>query len=261
MRQWTFLFFMAVVLTMSISACSSEKRIPRKAKPTEMVNNQKILEALTKAPANYDFLHAKAKVKFDSPDIYISGAMQLRIKAGEAIWVSITKFGLEAFRVFMTRDTVRVIDRLNRSYIEEPTQVWLEANQLPFGLRDIEMILLGKGLIPDAATYKIMSDEHRAEVAVSFRDYAVRYLLEDMFLPELTQMMIKDPEGQSIKVTLSEFQPIRAGSGNFPFHRNILKISGDLPFNEVEIIFSDVVLDEEKPMPFEVPKRYTRANP
>ena len=230
-------------------------------KETEMNDNQKVLDALTRHPFTYKFLSARAKVRVKSPSMNISGNLQLPVKPGEAIWASVTKFGFEAFRLYMTRDTVMVIDRLNRMYVEEPIDKWMEMYNLPFGLRDVETILLGKGLIPDESSYRIDSDEVEAEVSVQFKDYAIKYLLQNMIQPQLVQMAVKDPKGQGIKLTLSSFDFLRPGSGEFPFHRHIEAVSGDLPFESLEITFNDVTLDDEKSMPFEIPRRYERMEP
>ena len=252
----------ALVLLLGISlvagSCSSSRKVAKSPKKTDMLENQKILESLTKEPFSYNFLHARAKVRVESPDLNITGAVQFRIKPGEAIWASVTKFGLEAFRLYMTADTVRVIDRLNRSYVEEPVEKWMEAHQLPFGLRDVETILLGKGLIPDGALYHIESDEFQSGVSVNFKDFVVKYLLKNTVQPQLTEMSIKDPAGKSLKIMNSEFDFVKIGHGTFPFHRDVQKMSGDFPFNRLEISFNDVTLDQEKPMPFEIPRRYEK---
>ena len=226
-----------------------------------MNDEQKVLDALTRHPFTYKFFTAKAKVRVESPSMNISGNLQMRVRPGEAIWASVTIFGFEAFRLYMTKDTVRVIDRLNRMYVEEPIDKWMDMYQLPFGLRDVETILLGKGLIPEESSYRINSDEAEAEVSVQYKEYAIRYLLQNMIQPQLVQMAIKDPRGQAIKLTLSSFDFLRPGTGEFPFHRLIEAVSGDLPFESLEITFNEVTLDEEKSMPFEIPRRYERMEP
>lgn len=258
-RISTILFLLMVTLV--ASSCSSSRRAAREGNKKDMTDNQKILDALTRRPFDYKFLNARAKVRLESPDINITGNVQIRIKSGEAIWASVTKFGLEAFRLHMTRDTVRVIDRLNRMYVEESIESWMKTYQLPFRLGDVESILLGKGLIPDESIYHIVSDEVRAEVSVQFRDFLVQYILQNMIQPQLVEMDIKDPEGQTIRMSHSDFSFIKPGSGEFPLHRDIRKVSGDLPFDRLEITFNEVKLDEEKSMPFEIPRRYARMVP
>lgn len=255
--------WLALILVISLftTACSSSRRAARDINKNDMIDNQKILDALTSKPFTYKFLNARAKVRLESPDINITGTVQIRVKPGEAIWASVTKFGIEAFRLHMTKDTVRIIDRLNRVYVEESIEDWMKKYSLPFGLRDVETILLGKGLIPDESIYQIESDELQAEVSVQYRNFAVRYLLQNMVQPQLVQMAIRDPEGQSIQLSLSSFGFVKPGGGQFPFYRDIKKVSGDLPFDRLEITFQDLTLDEEKSMPFQIPSRYERMEP
>jgi PBP1b-binding outer membrane lipoprotein LpoB len=79
------------------ASCSSSRRTAKKMKETTMNDDQKVLDALTQHPFTYRFLTAKAKVRVESPSMNISGNLQMRVKPGEAIWASVTKFGFEVF--------------------------------------------------------------------------------------------------------------------------------------------------------------------
>ena len=69
------------------------------------------------AEIDFKYLTAKSKLSFKSKTQDISNAnLNLRVRKDSTIWISISKVGIEAVRALITRDSVAIMDKLERRY-------------------------------------------------------------------------------------------------------------------------------------------------
>lgn len=76
-----------------------------------------LVKKLKENEFNFNTVSAKANVSvIDSSDKKTSFKVHLRIKKDSVIWMSITKIGLEAARVIITTDSLKLFDRFKKEY-------------------------------------------------------------------------------------------------------------------------------------------------
>ncbi|RYF58136.1 MAG: DUF4292 domain-containing protein, partial [Cytophagaceae bacterium] len=69
------------------------------------------------AEIDFKYLTAKSKLSFKNKTQDISNAnLNLRVRKDSVIWISISKLGIEAVRALITRDSVEIMDKLERRY-------------------------------------------------------------------------------------------------------------------------------------------------
>ncbi|GAB3564782.1 hypothetical protein GCM10027578_10920 [Spirosoma luteolum] len=69
------------------------------------------------APFDFAFLTTKSKLSFKSPQQEVDNAsLSIRVQKDSLIWLSVSKLGIEGGRTLITRDSVTVMNRLNREY-------------------------------------------------------------------------------------------------------------------------------------------------
>lgn len=118
-----------IILWVFISACTGVKNTST-AIGSKMTTKQ-LFKQMDAANFDFDFLQAKAKVKFDDGEINQSFTALIRIEHNKTIWMSLTgPFGIEGARVLISPDRIQVIDRLNDMYYDEPFD--FINNYLPF---------------------------------------------------------------------------------------------------------------------------------
>lgn len=96
----------------------------------------------------FDYMSSKAKFKFDHDGKKVSATANFRVKKDSIIWISVSGFGLEAARIFINKDQVKVLDRLNKQYYEYTFNELSEEYNFDFNFKMIQSVLLGNLIDP-----------------------------------------------------------------------------------------------------------------
>ena len=97
---------------------------------------------------DFKFMTAKAKFKFDNGGKKVSATANFRFKKDSVVWISISGLGIEAARVLIDTDNVRVIDRLNKQYYEYTFEELSREYDFEFNFEMIQSVLLGNLIAP-----------------------------------------------------------------------------------------------------------------
>lgn len=141
------------------------------ANPAETDSAQLLHDAFTKIRANtVDFKTFSSKIKVDYNDSkqrnYDFNAF-VRIRKDSVIWISIiATFGIEAFRVFITPDSVKVMDRLDKNVQYRSVEYIKEIIQLPVDFYILQNIIVGNPVFLDS-THVLMYKERESSVSLS----------------------------------------------------------------------------------------------
>jgi len=108
------LFFLIISLTILVSSCKSKKHVLKSSIKeygftylyAKMLDNQ----------MDFEYLNAKFTMVYEQGKNTTNLRGQLRIKDDSIIWMSITPaLGIEAARVMLTNDSIKFINRLNKT--------------------------------------------------------------------------------------------------------------------------------------------------
>jgi len=158
-----------LVLVIAIASCKSTRKIQtaiakkdttRQAVPahdTHADSMQYIHNVLGKLAGNHiDFKTFSAKIKVnyedkDGPQPELT--VILRMKKDSAIWVSInaTIFSYEAFRLLITPDSIKLIDKRAKKVQFRSVNYLRELTQLPFDFYTVQDLLMGNPIYFDSA--------------------------------------------------------------------------------------------------------------
>jgi hypothetical protein len=116
--------------------------------PLETDSLKLIKDAFGKIEKNHiDFNTFSAKVKMDyrdSKDRSYDFNAFIRIKKDSIIWVSvIAALGIEAFRVLITPDSIKIQDKLNKTIQFKTVAYIKEITQLPFDFSTLQDLIIG----------------------------------------------------------------------------------------------------------------------
>jgi hypothetical protein len=74
----------------------------------------------------------------------------VRMYRDSAIWISVNAvLGIEAMRVLVTRDSVKLLDKLNKVYTARSVEYLQEVSALPLNLRTLQELLVGNPVFLD----------------------------------------------------------------------------------------------------------------
>lgn len=129
-------------LLLTFAACSKSKLASRK--DLKIKKTEYLLEQIDEHKLNFTTFSAKADIKLDRNGKKQSFKSTIRLKKDSAVWMSITPLlGIEVARVLITRDTVKIINRLEKNYFIGDYKYINKRFNLEFDFDQIQAILLG----------------------------------------------------------------------------------------------------------------------
>ena len=153
-----FLFF-GIVLQ-SLTGCKTAKKIQasidKKDTTSVHITNSSAedslkvirdeMDALSKKQINFKTFSAKIKVEYeDSKGKQPNITAYVRILKDSLIWISgyATVFNIEAFRVLVNKDSVFVLDKINKEVKRRSMDFLQEVTEIPFDLNTLQNLFVG----------------------------------------------------------------------------------------------------------------------
>ena len=205
-----------------------------------------------------DWMNADARLSFDDGSMSIGGTATIKMKKDEMIWMNVRKFGFEVARAMITKDSLFVLDRINKEYAAEPISYIAERYQLPADLGMLQQILLGNPVYLTQTAPKVMTE------GANLRWHATNEQSRNEFwflLPnyQLDRMEIRQGQDRSVAVQLLDYRDA-AANRDFSYLREIAVQSRETGRANIEIEFTQVELNVPTDFEFSVPPRYERAS-
>lgn len=205
-----------------------------------------------------NWINAKLNIDFENPDTKIGVTGLLRMKPDSIIWLQVKKFGIEAARALVRRDSFFVMDRLNKTYSSGTLNELAREVDLPGDFRLIQSIFLGNAIATDAPTIKVrqVTPEWMLETKALGIFAVQRFKM--LGSPRLSQLDgTQESSGLSVKVNYEDFRNVE----KYPplaYLREVLMLTEKGEKTQVKIEMQEVELDVPKSIPFEIPSHYTR---
>ncbi|MES1224477.1 MAG: DUF4292 domain-containing protein [Bacteroidota bacterium] len=157
----------AAVFIFLLSSCRSTRKIQTAIikKDTAIANNsginakedsmRLIHDAYAQIQKNHiDFRVFSAKINVDyvdADDKNYNVNAQVRMYKDSAIWISVTAiFGIEGLRVYITKDSVKILDKQNKIYTGRSVSYLQEVSKLPLTLSTLQDLLIGNPVFLDS---------------------------------------------------------------------------------------------------------------
>lgn len=182
----------------------------------------------------------------------------VRIQKDSVIWVSISAvLGIEAFRVLITPDSVKIINRLDNYYQFHTTDYIREITQLPADFYTLQDILIGNPLFIDS-TNVLLYKETEQNISIATAGEYFKHLLT-----------MRKEDFAITHSKLDDVDIIRNRTADFSFD-DIVSVQGRLFSNKRTIVITeknriDITLDFkqaefDKPLtfPFNIPRGYIK---
>ena len=207
---------------------------------------------------DFKYLSSKAKFKFDDKGKKVSAIANFRISKDSIIWISISGFGLEAARVFIDTENVRVLDRLNKKYYEYTFDELSKEYNFEFTFKMVQSVLLGN-LIEPYKNQKLQKDEEYFIYDEIQGDYSFQNFIGNRSMKLEKVNVLDTSTNNTISVNYDDF--IRVGTQIFPNEITAVidYASTSKPNTEINISYSKMEI-ESSPLkfPYSVSSKYER---
>lgn len=114
-RQNVFLILI-LFLTAFSYACRSRKNTLRKQDKIDHLSASKLIDSILESRLSFEYFSSKLSVDLTLPDDSKSFKANLRIRKDSVIWIYIMKATLPVATVSITKDSVKFVNKLNKTY-------------------------------------------------------------------------------------------------------------------------------------------------
>ena len=246
-------------LTLLVVACKPKKNLIKTGKITDItsLSKKRLLDSISENQSDFKTLNIKAKANLDISSKSYDVGMNLRIRKNEAIWVSVSMFGIEGARALITPDSIKVLNRLQSTYTVKPFSFIYNYASKQVNFQTLQSILVGNCIgefINPSST--INTNESGINLAGMLQDLAYSANLNTRF--KVTQTKIADnTASQELRVDYNDYSP--EGALFFPHTVNIHS-GAESHTVAIGLSYNRVIINEPVDLPFSVPQRFTTVN-
>lgn len=253
-----------------LSSCKSTR--PLIKAPLKEEGPEYLYKKLKENELKFDWLSAKIDANYSEKKSSTDFKGQLRIRKDSLIWVSITPaLGIELFRMVITMDSVKYLNRLNKEYFLGDYELVSRFLQIHIDFDILQSLILGNDFqFYETNSFRASIDNLNYKLSTTGRR-KIRKVAEDASAEPvvLLQNIWLDPESfKIIKIDVKEYlkdnRKLSATYGNFlgtgsqfyPASLNFDIMADDVL--KMNINYSKVTLNEPMTFPFSIPENYKR---
>lgn len=262
----------ASMLAIAVVSCSPSRKAIKA--PIREEGPEYLFKSLKDHELKFTYFSGKFSAEYKNKKKTTSFNGQIRIRKDSAIWLSLTPgLGIEALRLIITQDSVKMINKLNNTYFIEDYEVvnrFLNTN-IDFDIlqayllgNDLEFYENGKfraGI--DRGMYKL-STAQRMKLKKYVRNSReeVRAFIQNIWLdPEsfkIREADVKEISNEKIKLQ-AEYGDFEDVNGQLFPKKLDVTIWAD---NTIKVTaqFSRISVDVPQQFPFRIPSGYTETN-
>ncbi len=204
---------------------------------------------------DFSFFATRASTHLAINDKNYDVTLNIRIKKGEMIWVSVTAVaGIEVARAMITPDSVKVMDRINNEYLKKSFDLIHEFANEKIDYSTLEALLIGN-CVPFALNQDNELNVSAGAVNLKGKegDLSYQLLFNAPYKPiqsELTDLVAH----QSLKVENSIYQEVL---NQLIPTKVMIDSKAGVKLVRVAMDYSKIQLNEPLDFPFNVPKRFS----
>lgn len=250
-----FLVYICVGVFM-ISGCHRSKKLDDTTSLVER-SEAEIHEALYAHNIDAQWYAIKGSARVSMPDQSFSGSVYLRIKRDSIIWGMAKKLSIEGGRFLSTPEQTTLINRIDRTYMNQSTPSLLGSLDTYMEFRDFQELLMGNIILPDSIS-RIEEDGIYYAVRFISGDIDVSYWI-DSKSTKLSHAEYLWKDGKKVHVLYTDYMQVDS-FGDHARQRSISIYNKGQQHTSIDLKLSDIQVDVPKKTPFQVPRRYERID-
>ena len=264
----TVLLLLSIVV-MSLSSCKSTKRVSAK-RNLKKYGFEYLKEKMTTNQLSFDYLSAKLSLNYKKEHSSTNLRGQMRIREDSILWLSFSPaMGIEAARLILTQDSIKFINRLNKTYFTGEykaldtiisssidyiiVQSMILANELPYYKID------NYSVKADNNMYLLtMEKKRKVKRNIKRGKSPTNVIIEKVWLDPVTFRMRKiemneiGDDKNKLEVYYNDYQSVEGKM--FPFNIEIMvHADNDIVIN---VKYNKVVFNEKLSFPFRITSKY-----
>jgi hypothetical protein len=261
-----------LVSTLFVHACKTRKDVIKRHDKIDNLNANKLIDSINNRRLSFEYFASKLSVELTLPDDSKSFKANLRIRKDSVIWIYIMKATLPVATVSITKDSVKFVDKLHKtyflgtfSYINDLFNTELDYSMLQ-DLLTGDFIAYNKDQKykeDEDTSYYFLSSIGKRKMKRAFEKdkqlkkepYVFRYWINPgTYRPAKT---IINDLNDTTSLTIENVEFERADSSVVPA-KMIIKATNAKAEIGLDIKFSKTKVNEKTDFPFNIPQGYER---
>nr|WP_321523088.1 DUF4292 domain-containing protein [uncultured Macellibacteroides sp.] len=263
-RNKHYIFLIIISSLFIFSGCKSTRKLIS-GKNIELKAKDAYLVSMQQNAFQFQTLSARMNVDLDIPGKSLSSRVDMKMQKDSAFQLSVQPFlGIEVFRMEFSRDSVKIMDRMNKRYVTESYDGLKGETPVDFNYYNLQALFTNRLFLPGKQS--ISSDEFTqffftendglAEIRTK-DETGLRYTFTADKEEKLVATLIADSSGDhSLQWDYNDFQI--TNSQPFPMYMKALIVSDGQQKGSLALHFSKVEPDVPVRMDFTIPSKYTR---
>lgn len=218
---------------------------------------QNTLQGLAANQIDYTTFSAKVNIDYrDAADKNYNVNATVRMYKDSAIWISANAIlGIEAIRALITKDSVKIIDKLNKTYTARRVDYLQEVTALPLNLTTIQNLLLGNPVFLDSNNVVSYTRSDNAIALLSLGQWFKNLLTvgeSDKLLQRSKLDDLDRSRSRTADLTYSDYE----NKKGFPFATKRRILISEKKKLDIKLDFKQYDRNGEVSFPFSIPKNY-----
>lgn len=250
------LLFLACCLLLSCgtSHLSSELKNPPSPIAFDKINSDSVYNRIS-ANQSIPFLMAKGRAKFMSNKESVEGKLTLYGIKDSMYLIIIKKLGIELSRILITKDSFKILDRINETYSANAMDEFTEKFNIPLDFQSIHQLLTTACFMDSNIYYEFKKDRKNCSLH-GYSEYQIlNYKLDTMRL--LPYSFEAQFENRDLYIEVQKSMPF---SGKWiPVNYEITATHAKDEFLKIQINWDEIKLEPFASVRFVVPDYYKTA--
>lgn len=246
------------------TGCKSSKKVETVV-AGEAKSQQELLKTIEEQAFHFNTLSARLNVELELPGKELGSRVDLKMVKDSAFQLSVQPFlGIEVFRMELTTDSIKILDRLNKQYIAENYENLRGQTPIEFNYYNLQALFVNHLFLPGhrAVTPKLYNrfkvEQAGPTVTIKAKDsMGLLYtFLADGEGKLLSAFATDASEQYALHWSYADFRV--AGRQLFPNRMNVEVFAKGASAGNIQLNFSRIQTNTAVNMEFSIPAKYKR---
>jgi hypothetical protein len=265
--------FLVPVTLLLIAACHPTRKVVDTPHPVKLKGSN-VIELFDSLQANqfdFDWLTAKAEVEYtdreNNPETF---DVNIRVRKDSAIWLSVTPLlGIEAVRVLITPDSMKIMNRLRKTYTARDLSFLDDLLKARINFEIMQAVLVGNYFpylkneklksVYDDSTFVILSTLNKRQTKRILEEKdPTKPIIQDFWIDDYYKInkskITDDRQNRTLQAEYRDFSEV--SEKRFP-NNIVVTVTASSPLR-IKVKYTKVNSGEQQSMPFSVPEKYEK---
>ena len=216
---------------------------------------QNIVNRLEKQRIHFKTFSAKVKMDYDGSEGSGGATVYLRMQKDSLIWLSLTgALGIEGFRVMITPDSVKIMNKLQKIIQYRPINYLQELTEVPVDFANLQDILIGNPVYLDSNIVSYTETGDNLLILMAGKVFKNLLTLDKSNLRLLHSKLddVNPLKNRTADITFDDYDKI----DDFYFSTSRKISVAERAKLDVNLQFKQYDFDKPLTFPFNIPKNY-----